>query len=87
VGKYFTGDAVMELNESVIVAMFGLSKAEIAVASSLASGLSPKRIAQKTGRSYETIRSQMKQLFQKTDTHRQGELVALLMRVTWPSLL
>jgi DNA-binding CsgD family transcriptional regulator len=78
---YFDLFGGAQLNEGAITAAFGLSKREFAVAHFIASGLSPKEVAQKTGRSPETVRSQLKQLFQKTDTHRQSELVALLLRV------
>ena len=70
-----------QLNEGAIVATFGLTKREFAVAHFIASGLSPKQTAAKIGRSVYTVRTQLKTLFSKTDTHRQNELVALLLRV------
>jgi DNA-binding CsgD family transcriptional regulator len=36
--------------------------------------------ADNLGVAYETARNMLKSIFQKTDTHRQGELVALLAR-------
>ena len=37
-----------------------------------------KAVAEKFQVSYETARSQLRSVYAKTDTHRQGQLVALL---------
>ena len=58
----------------------GLSRAETALASLLATGLSPKQAAEQLGVTYETARTQLKAVFAKTGVHRQSELVALLTR-------
>lgn len=59
---------------------FGLTPAELAVATALQRGLSPDEIAAERGVSIETVRSQIRGLMTKTDTRRQSELVALLGR-------
>jgi DNA-binding CsgD family transcriptional regulator len=59
---------------------FGLSRAETALASLLATGLSPRQAAEQLGVTYETARTQLKAVFAKTGVHRQNELVALLTR-------
>ncbi len=47
----------------------------------LGSGLSISEIARELGVGTETIRTHTKRAMQKTDTHRQAELVALVLRV------
>jgi DNA-binding CsgD family transcriptional regulator len=47
----------------------------------IAEGLNPERAAQQLGISKATARNQLKAVFAKTATHRQGELVALLSRL------
>lgn len=58
---------------------FGLSAAEGRVASLIATGISLKRAAKELGVALETVRSHLKAVFAKTATHRQGELIALLL--------
>lgn len=60
---------------------FGLSPAEAKVASLLAEGKSIEEIAQAHGVLENTVRMQLKSIFAKTGTHRQGELVALVARL------
>lgn len=59
----------------------GLSPAESRLASLMATGISPEQAAEELGIARETARNQLKAVFAKTDTHRQGELVALLSRL------
>jgi DNA-binding CsgD family transcriptional regulator/PAS domain-containing protein len=59
---------------------FGLTPAEARIASGLLAGASIDAVADKLGIAYETSRNQLKSVFQKTDTHRQGQLVSLLAR-------
>jgi DNA-binding CsgD family transcriptional regulator len=47
----------------------------------IAGGDSTEQAADKLGVSRSTVRSQLKAISAKTDTHRQGELVALLTRL------
>ncbi len=62
----------------VLAAAFGLTRAEARLAARLATGVSleSSRIALRIAK--ETARSQLKSIFQKTDVHRQAELVVLL---------
>lgn len=57
---------------------FGLTPAEARLAVLLAIGDSLENAAAALGITRETARSRIKSIFQKTDTHRQGQLVALL---------
>lgn len=59
---------------------WGLSPRERELANALVAGQSLADYATARGITRETARSQLKSLFNKTGTHRQHELVALLMR-------
>ena len=59
---------------------FGLTEAEITVAARLAVGTGGlKSIAASLGVSVSTIRTHLQRAFDKTGTHRQAELVRLLL--------
>lgn len=60
--------------------MHGLTPAEVRIASGLAAGLSLREMAQAHGVSYETIRTQLKSIYTKTEVNSQAALVSLLMR-------
>jgi DNA-binding CsgD family transcriptional regulator len=64
--------------------LYDLSPDELRVASALLTGKSPEEYAQEAGVSINTVRSQLRNVFNKTNTSRQAELVALLSRI--PSL-
>lgn len=61
--------------------IFGLTTAEARLAIAIALGRSPEEIADTTNVSTSTVRRQLSSVFQKTGTHRQPELVALLAHV------
>ena len=67
--------------ERRLMQMWGLTPAEARAAALLASGLSPREISVQLAVSINTVRSQLQQLFLKTGTSRQGELVHLLTRL------
>lgn len=58
---------------------FELTRAEARVVRRLAEGRSIKRIAEEFQVSLETARTHAKRAMQKTDTHRQAELVSLVL--------
>jgi DNA-binding CsgD family transcriptional regulator len=60
---------------------FGLTTAEAALAAELVSADGVSAAAQRLGISRATVRTQLIHIFQKTGTHRQAELVRLI--VTW----
>lgn len=80
-------DAIVILSEqsaqatdaTLIHSLFDLTPAEISVAQAVAAGRSVGDIARASGRSIETVRSQLKSAMAKTGSSRQLEL-ALLMR-------
>ncbi|MEN9756000.1 MAG: hypothetical protein RL755_187 [Pseudomonadota bacterium] len=61
--------------------LYDLSPAELRVASALLAGKSPGEYAHEVGLTLHTVRSQLKNLFSKTYTRRQSELVALLSKL------
>lgn len=58
--------------------LYGLSRAEARVAALLAQGHRLDETAQLLGVAYETVRKHLKQIFSKTGTDRQAELVRML---------
>ena len=69
------------IREDVLTAAFGLTRAEASLASCIASGASLADYARRHSLADNTVRGMMKQIFAKSDTHRQGELIALLNRL------
>lgn len=59
---------------------FDLTAAEADVAIALATGKSLREAATESGRAEATLRKHLQNVFQKTGTHRQSELVSLLLR-------
>jgi DNA-binding CsgD family transcriptional regulator len=67
---------------SILAKAFHLTPSEAKLASIIARGAAPDVAARELKISRETARNQLKSVFAKTGTHRQGELVALLLQVT-----
>lgn len=65
--------------------LFGLTRTEAAVAAGLGDGKSLENIAADLGTGIGTVRTHLKRVLAKTGTHRQAQLVALLVRVSQPS--
>ena len=57
---------------------FGLTPAEARLAIHLATGASLTEAADMLGVTHNTVRAQLRAIFDKTDTHRQTELIRLL---------
>lgn len=70
------GDA--EFSQSLVARIFNLTPAQANIAVRIAAGRSLEEVAAELGVTLETARHHLKVVFGKTDTHRQGELVALL---------
>src|SRR3954470_19388974 len=60
---------------------FGLTPAEALTAALVGSGLAPQDVADRTGKSVSTIRSELKKVFAKLDVSRQAELAALVAQI------
>jgi DNA-binding CsgD family transcriptional regulator len=59
---------------------FDLTPAEARLVARLMTGESLRSCAEALGIKYETLRSRLKSVFQKTKTHRQAELVMVVIR-------
>jgi DNA-binding CsgD family transcriptional regulator len=70
-----------EPSHALLQQVFGLTRGEARLAVQLSCGQSLQDIAEASGVSIGTVRSQAKAVLTKTDTHRQAELVALLTRL------
>jgi DNA-binding CsgD family transcriptional regulator len=66
---------------AIIAKTFRLTPSEAKLACIIARGAPPDIAASELKISRETARNQLKSVFAKTDTHRQSELVALLIQV------
>ncbi len=65
----------------ILAKAFGLTPSEAKLACIIARGAGPEIAAIELKISRETARNQLKSIFAKTGTHRQSELVALLLQV------
>jgi len=85
VAVMYLGDPDFErtFNHERIAKLYGLSRAESRVAALLAAGYRLEQTADLLGVAYETVRKHLKQIFSKTGTYRQAELVRIL--VTGPA--
>ena len=64
-------------SRKLIQKLFGLTEAESRLAVSIASGETPKELADRTERSLETVRTQLKFVFRKLGVRRQIDLVRI----------
>ena len=62
-----------------LIETYSLTASEAWVAISIANGLSLEYVAEQSGTSINTARSQLRSIFRKTNTSRQAELVKLLL--------
>lgn len=65
--------------ETLLMELFGLTPTEARVAGALAKGARPADVAEELGVSQTTVAFHMRNLFQKTGTNRQADLVALIL--------
>ena len=72
-------DAKRELPLDRLQAIFGLTESESRLAALLAAGEDLKSTARTLGITYGTARARLAEVFQKTETRRQGELINLLL--------
>lgn len=76
----FIRDPQMPIAETRLRELFGLTRTEATVATLLAQGKSLDEISTQISSGPTTVRSHLKQIFAKTGTHRQAEVVALVAR-------
>lgn len=72
------------LSEHELKSAFNLTASEILLTFRLFAGETLREAAQTLGISYETARTKLKFIFQKTRTRRQAELILLLARYSAP---
>lgn len=68
-----------KLPQEVLANLFGLTPTEARIALALAEGLRSEEIAARMAIAPTTVAFHLRNLFQKTDTHRQAELIALVL--------
>lgn len=78
-------DTEVTVSHATLQRLYTLTDAEAALAEKLVQGKTLEEIAAETGRSAHTLRSQLKQIFQKTDTNRQSQLIKKVL--TGPAVL
>lgn len=72
-------DQMPEVPLDRLMRTYGLTSAEARLAQLLASGQTVNAIASASGRTRNTVRTQLKQVFQKTGTSRQAQLVRMVL--------
>jgi DNA-binding CsgD family transcriptional regulator len=82
----FRGEEKPPANATRLQIVFGLTPAETRLAEYLVSGKDLGEIGEKLRVSRETLKTQLRSLFSKTDTRRQGELIAVLLSATSTSI-
>lgn len=65
--------------ETTLQEAFGLTLAEVEIVRGIALGLPVKDIAESRGRSPETVRTQLRSILSKTETHSQSELIRVVL--------
>jgi len=68
----------------LLISVYGLTAAEADLAETLAHGCSLAAAAEAHRVSRNTVKTQLQQIFSKTDTHRQADLVRLIASMTGP---
>lgn len=69
----------VEIEEDVLRDLYGLTRVESGLALGLVRGKQLDELAKRSRVSVHTVRSQLKQIFRKTGTNRQADLVKLLL--------
>lgn len=77
----FFGDTeyTRDIPSQVLTKIYGLSRNEAKVAIDIANGLSIEEIASSHYRSVNTVKTQLRSVFKKTNTTRQSELIKVLL--------
>lgn len=68
-----------QVPRQILASLFGLTPSEAGIALALAEGLRSEEIAERMSISTTTVAFHLRNLFQKTDTHRQADLIALVL--------
>jgi CheY-like chemotaxis protein len=76
-----------EASPELLSAMFGCTPTEARLAAALVAGKKLEEIRKEFGVAQTTVVFHLQNLFQKTQTNRQADLVALLIRATFPLMV
>jgi DNA-binding CsgD family transcriptional regulator len=74
-------DTVAHESRSTLRPAFGLTPAEVRLARALCNGETLKAFSERQGVAYETARSQLRRIFDKTGARRQSDLIRLILRM------
>ena len=80
-----TGRTRGTVGREVLADLFGLTAAELRLAECLVQGISPSQYALRQSLSQNTVRNQLKSIFEKTGARRQSDLVSLIWNVAAPA--
>lgn len=80
-------DRQADVPPETLTVLFGCTATEARIAAALAGGKRPEEIGEAFGIKPTTVTFHLQNLFQKTRTHRQIDLMALLIRATAPLVL
>lgn len=72
-------EEAVEISTEVLCRLYGLTSAEARVVKALCEGMTLEAFADESGVKVNTVRHQLKQIFRKTDTTRQPELIKLVL--------
>ena len=67
-------------NTDPIQSAFGLTKTELSIVEAIFDGLSNPEIAERRGRSVETVNTQVKSVLSKSNCNTRTQLVRMMMR-------
>lgn len=73
-------DRVDSLDEELLRTLFGITRSEATLLRLLVQGVTLADAARHLNLATETIRSRTKEIFEKTNTHGQSELITLVLR-------
>jgi DNA-binding CsgD family transcriptional regulator len=79
-----TGRSLNAVGKEVLADLFKLTQAESRLVQCLLQGMSPSQYALRRGLSQNTVRNQLKSIFEKTEVRRQSDLVNLVWNVLVP---
>jgi DNA-binding CsgD family transcriptional regulator len=72
------------VGREVLADLFGLTQAESRLVQALVQGVSPSQYAARQRLSQNTVRNQLKSIFEKAEVRRQSDLVSLICNVLVP---
>ena len=78
---FFHPKSAPKIDITILTAAFGLTPAECRTAKLLSDGLTQKEIAKTLGVKKDTVRKQLQNIYQKTTTNKESELIRLMLHL------